>query len=113
MKPIKRIFIAITFLSLALTILIAGCTSKSKEQGASSQEQGSSTKKEVAQKEVWTCPMHPQIRKEGPGQCPICGMNLVKVDTSEEANSGASGGVIPESHAPFSLSAERSQMIGV
>ncbi len=25
---------------------------------------------------IWTCPMHPQIRREGPGTCPICGMAL-------------------------------------
>jgi Cu+-exporting ATPase len=25
---------------------------------------------------IWTCPMHPQIRQEGPGSCPICGMAL-------------------------------------
>src|SRR5262245_18955153 len=25
---------------------------------------------------IWTCPMHPQIRRDGPGQCPICGMAL-------------------------------------
>ena len=25
---------------------------------------------------MWTCPMHPQIRQEGPGTCPICGMAL-------------------------------------
>ncbi|WP_354288955.1 heavy metal translocating P-type ATPase [Sphingomonas sp. UYEF23] len=25
---------------------------------------------------IWTCPMHPQIRQEGPGTCPICGMAL-------------------------------------
>ncbi|WP_344700363.1 copper-translocating P-type ATPase [Sphingomonas limnosediminicola] len=25
---------------------------------------------------VWTCPMHPQVRRNGPGQCPICGMAL-------------------------------------
>ena len=25
---------------------------------------------------VWTCPMHPEIRRNGPGQCPICGMAL-------------------------------------
>jgi hypothetical protein len=28
--------------------------------------------------EIWTCPMHPEIAKSGPGQCPICGMNLLK-----------------------------------
>ncbi|HMI15656.1 MAG TPA: heavy metal translocating P-type ATPase, partial [Bradyrhizobium sp.] len=25
---------------------------------------------------IYTCPMHPQIRKVGPGSCPICGMAL-------------------------------------
>lgn len=26
----------------------------------------------------WTCPMHPQISRDGPGSCPICGMDLVE-----------------------------------
>ena len=25
---------------------------------------------------IWTCPMHPEIRRSGPGTCPICGMAL-------------------------------------
>ncbi|TGL20853.1 hypothetical protein EHQ46_10185 [Leptospira yanagawae] len=29
-------------------------------------------------KEVYTCPMHPQIETDHPGECPICGMQLVK-----------------------------------
>ena len=29
--------------------------------------------------QVWSCSMHPQIQREGPGQCPICGMDLVPV----------------------------------
>src|SRR5262245_8142026 len=24
----------------------------------------------------WTCPMHPEIVRPGPGSCPICGMAL-------------------------------------
>ncbi|XSS49891.1 copper-transporting P-type ATPase [Propionibacteriaceae bacterium G1746] len=27
----------------------------------------------------WTCPMHPEIRRSGPGTCPICGMALEPV----------------------------------
>lgn len=26
----------------------------------------------------WTCPMHPQVRQDHPGNCPICGMKLVE-----------------------------------
>lgn len=26
---------------------------------------------------VWTCSMHPQVRQPEPGQCPICGMDLI------------------------------------
>jgi Cu+-exporting ATPase len=31
---------------------------------------------EAGQGTVWTCPMHPEIRRDAPGQCPICGMAL-------------------------------------
>jgi Cu(I)/Ag(I) efflux system membrane fusion protein len=30
-------------------------------------------------KEQWQCPMHPSIVQDHPGDCPICGMKLVKV----------------------------------
>jgi Cu(I)/Ag(I) efflux system membrane fusion protein len=33
-------------------------------------------------KEVWTCPMHPEVVKDKPGTCPICGMDLVKKETA-------------------------------
>ena len=31
---------------------------------------------------VWTCSMDPQIRRPGPGKCPLCGMDLIPVETS-------------------------------
>lgn len=113
MKTRKPILLAVTLIAVAPTSLLGGCNSKPSEQAAVHQKKEVEEKKVSAQKEVWTCPMHPQIRKDGPGQCPICGMTLVKVDTSEKAQSGDSGGVIPDSHAPFTLSADRQQMIGV
>lgn len=33
---------------------------------------------------VWTCSMHPQIRESGPGNCPICGMELIPVSGAEK-----------------------------
>ncbi len=32
-----------------------------------------------------TCPMHPQIIQEGPGSCPICGMDLVEMKSGDGA----------------------------
>ena len=33
---------------------------------------------------IYTCPMHPEIRQEGPGSCPICGMALEPEEFSLE-----------------------------
>ncbi|HET9362146.1 MAG TPA: YHS domain-containing protein, partial [Vicinamibacterales bacterium] len=32
----------------------------------------------------WTCPMHPEIVRDGPGSCPICGMALEPMTVSVE-----------------------------
>jgi len=37
------------------------------------------------QTEVYTCPMHPEIIRDKPGNCPICGMVLVKKITESQA----------------------------
>jgi Cu+-exporting ATPase len=37
---------------------------------------GTAPKPKAGEAFIYTCPMHPQIRQEGPGACPICGMAL-------------------------------------
>jgi Cu(I)/Ag(I) efflux system membrane fusion protein len=32
----------------------------------------------------WTCSMHPQVRTNKPGKCPICGMELIPIYRGEE-----------------------------
>jgi Cu+-exporting ATPase len=44
----------------------------------------------IAEGAIYTCPMHPEIRKVGPGSCPICGMAL------EPLQVGADTGPNPE-----------------
>ena len=39
---------------------------------------------ESAEKEqIWTCSMHPQIKQNHPGNCPICGMELIPLVSEE------------------------------
>ena len=34
--------------------------------------------------EMWTCSMHPQIMQPEPGDCPICGMELIPAASSSD-----------------------------
>jgi Cu(I)/Ag(I) efflux system membrane fusion protein len=36
----------------------------------------------VTSAQTWTCSMHPQVRQNEPGLCPICGMDLIPVEKS-------------------------------
>jgi Cu+-exporting ATPase len=49
---------------------------------------------------IYTCPMHPEIRQEGPGSCPICGMAL-----EPEAGGEDEGGELAEMTRRFWISA--------
>ncbi len=53
----------------------------------SSQEQISATEEHQhdTAAEIWTCSMHPQIRQGEAGQCPICGMDLIPLDSEDDA----------------------------
>jgi P-type Cu+ transporter len=38
-------------------------------------------------KRTYTCPMHPEIKRQGPGSCPICGMALEPLEASLDEES--------------------------
>lgn len=64
-------------------LLFGGSTSESNEmlpEGHSIEEHEDGT--------VWTCSMHPQIKADKPGSCPICGMELIPLEDEgdEEAD---------------------------
>ncbi|WP_299213299.1 efflux RND transporter periplasmic adaptor subunit [uncultured Dokdonia sp.] len=39
---------------------------------------------EATDNQLWTCSMHPQVMQPEPGDCPICGMDLIPAETSAE-----------------------------
>ncbi|GGG15295.1 efflux RND transporter periplasmic adaptor subunit [Pontibacter amylolyticus] len=54
--------------------------------GGRGSEQGHDHDGEVAGTTEYTCSMHPQIRQDGPGKCPLCGMDLIPL-----SNGGGGG----------------------
>ena len=60
--------------ALCLLLIISSCKQKSNKEHVEHEQQLA----------VYTCPMHPEIIKNEPGSCPICGMELVKKGKTEE-----------------------------
>lgn len=47
-----------------------------QEATAANPTKGSDTDAPASEKTIYTCPMHPEIRQDKPGNCPTCGMAL-------------------------------------
>ena len=63
----------------------AGCRTKFAADPAKYLEKDRSAAEPVPEGTIYTCPMHPQVRQVGPGNCPICGMALEpEIATGEE-----------------------------
>ena len=70
------IYIGILVVGLLLGWLIFGNSSNENTK----QNQSESVKTN----QMWTCSMHPQIMKPEPGDCPICGMDLIPAESSAD-----------------------------
>jgi membrane fusion protein, copper/silver efflux system len=75
MKKIKLVIIIVLTLVVGMWLgsmfFGGGDSHEGHRHGESSASQ--------AKEEVWTCSMHPQIRQPEPGNCPLCGMELILV----------------------------------
>ena len=54
---------------ICLVIVFVGCNNQEKDAHTNHPEK---------RLPVYTCPMHPEIIRNVPGTCPVCGMDLVK-----------------------------------
>jgi len=59
---------------------------------------------------IWTCSMHPQIRKDKPGDCPICGMDLIPLKTNENVEE-ADPNEIPMTESAMKLAQVQTYMV--
>jgi len=72
---------ALVVVAFALGVWVRGC-GRTQQPSSHDHAGGPST---AGQEQMWTCPMHPQIRQPNPGHCPICGMPLELVKADEGA----------------------------
>ena len=87
---------------LSLLLGAQACSKKESEPASASQPE----KKTL----YYTCPMHPQIHRDEPGKCPICGMDLVPVHETDPTKSSESKN---SSSTKVLISSEKQQLIGV
>ena len=46
--------------------------------------EGHDHNEEMVLDEIWTCSMHPRIRRSEAGSCPICGMDLISTESTDD-----------------------------
>jgi len=81
-------FMVLGAIVVAAVVLYAGCkgnngTGPAAGSAGSTLAQAEKAKP-GAEKTLYHCPMHPTYTSDKPGDCPICGMKLVPVETQEE-----------------------------
>lgn len=54
----------------------ARCKARFEEEPEDYLSDAPKQKEPAAPGAIYTCPMHPEVRQQGPGDCPICGMGL-------------------------------------
>jgi Cu(I)/Ag(I) efflux system membrane fusion protein len=75
------------FALLAITtILVAACAREQPAGPAASPAAGITAEHALEHADpLYRCPMHPDVVRDAPGKCPICGMDLVKVEPEPAA----------------------------
>lgn len=101
----NSVFVAVAaVVGLLLGYLIFGSSS-----GDGNSNDGHDHSEEMASGEMWTCSMHPQIMQPEPGDCPICGMDLIPASSSDE---GLAMGQIKMSNNAMALAGVETVTVG-
>ncbi|MDF0706212.1 efflux RND transporter periplasmic adaptor subunit [Flagellimonas okinawensis] len=77
MKSETQKIVKIALSTLVLGLLLGWLLFGGSKGNATEEHQHTS---EVSGETIWTCSMHPQIRQTEPGDCPICGMDLIPLE---------------------------------
>jgi hypothetical protein len=83
MKSIKTLLIQSIFILTIVSagLLIGACSSEETQQESTVETQQMEMNESGEQVQLYTCPMHPDVVSDEPGECPECGMDLVAAET--------------------------------
>lgn len=84
----------IIFFSITILLALAGC--KSKNENHAGHDSGA----------YYTCPMHPSVKSNSPGSCPVCNMSLIKVEKQTNEHAKQEGNFI-------SIEKQQQQLAGI
>ena len=73
----KRILLP-AIIAIASSLLFSACRGSSAKPSSTSSAEINTPSKLADSLEKYTCLMHPEVISDHPGECPKCGMTLVK-----------------------------------
>jgi Cu(I)/Ag(I) efflux system membrane fusion protein len=80
MKNINKTTVIIAISTLVIGLLFGWLIfGRSNEPQADEHNHSTTAESET----IWTCSMHPQIRQNEPGDCPLCGMDLIPLESTD------------------------------
>ena len=95
----RRIWLTVAIVVIVAAVAIAVGYRVQQRRGKS---------REVKVTQLWTCPMHPSVIRPEPGQCPICGMDLVPLEQTKPSQQSE-----VEGHGVVEIAPDKQQLIGV
>ncbi len=78
----KKIQITIT---IAMVVILGIRSNMSAQEHDHGKHQMQTIQTIEQKKESYSCPMHPEVISDKPGECPKCGMDLVKTESKSES----------------------------
>ena len=90
-RPAVALF-SLSLLAMLAMLALGGCSREPAAVPAAAPASKDAVGTETHAHTQYRCPMHPDVVRDAPGQCPICGMDLVEIERESPAPEAAGSG---------------------
>ncbi|MCU4173977.1 efflux RND transporter periplasmic adaptor subunit [Carboxylicivirga sp. N1Y90] len=106
-KSNYKLILGVLILGLAIGWIIAP---SGNANGVGDEHAGHNHEEEAT---TWTCSMHPQIKQDKPGLCPICAMDLIPLTSMNSGGEGADPNEIVMSESAAKLAEIQTSIVAI